>query len=187
MSIYCQKCGTQNNDDSKFCCSCATPLAVGVVAENNKKEAKTKLYSAFILNLISAVVLILSVALIAYGVSTSTGSIDHTDSINGFVTDSSHTDVYFDTSGAGLAYFACVADAFVAAIGFAIYYNKDDIKKKRLTTIYMIGACVVTCILFFGGVRTISFTCGLGFVMTVAGILQIVAGTKFLAATKNVE
>lgn len=183
--MYCQKCGTQNNDDSKFCCNCAAPLTNGVVAESFKKETKSKLFSANILNIISAVVLALSIALIAYGVSTAVGGVDSVTQTNGSITSSSSTTVSFDTSGASLAYTVCAIDAIVVLIGFAICFSKSLSTKRKLSVLYMIGACIMTCGLFFGGVRTISFTCGLGFIMTVAGILQIIAGAKFLSATKH--
>ena len=57
--------------------------------------------------------------------------------------------------------------------------------KRVLAYLYFFGALGTTAFLFMAGVRTISFTCGLGFVLTIAGILQIIAGCKFLSALKN--
>lgn len=180
--MFCQKCGAQNSDDSKFCCNCAQPLSTGVVADSAMKAKKSKLFSANILNIVSAVVLVLSIALIAYGVSTADGSFSNTTQTGG-ITSSTTGSVQFDTSGAPLAYTACAIDAVVVLIGLVVFFCKNSSAQKGLSVLYMIGACAMTCVLFFAGIKTIAFTCGLGFVMTVAGILQIVAGAKFLSAT----
>ena len=183
--MYCQRCGAENGDDSKFCCKCAQPLTSGSLAESNKRENSKLLYSANVLNIISAVVIVLSIMLVAYGVSTANGSFSNSVSTNGTLTSSTQGSFSADTSGASLAYTACALDAVVVLIGFALYFSKEKENKKGMAIFYMIGACAVTCVLFFAGVRTISFTCGLGFIMTVAGILQIVAGSKFISATKD--
>ena len=181
--MYCPKCGTENKDDSKFCTNCAQELIVNEFNTVEKISSK-KLYSAHLINIISSVVLIISIILIAYGVSTATGSVN-TETHSGLTHSTTNTTIEFDTSGAPIAYTACTIDAIVVILGLIIYFTKSVSAKRKLAYIYMIFAFLITVLFFFVGIRTISFTCGLGFVLTVSGILQIVAGSKFLSALKN--
>lgn len=182
--MFCPECGVQNNDGSKFCCNCAKPLVATAYNDANKKEVKKKMHSAHLLNIISAVVLVLSFLLIQYGVSTSTGGLS-SSTTTGNTTTSTNTTIQFDISGADDAYTAIYVGAAVAVLGLVLYFLKNESPKKAMAYIYLVGAFVATCLQFLAGVKTISFTCGLGFVLVVAGILQIVAGTKFLSAVKN--
>lgn len=182
--MYCPKCGTKNKDDSKFCTNCAQELIVNEFNTVEKISSK-KIYSAHLINIISAVVLIISIILIAYGVSTATGSVNSETTQNGLTHSTTNATVTFDTSGAPIAYISCAFDAIVVILGLIIYFAKSVSAKRRLAYIYMIFAFLITVLFFFAGIRTISFTCGLGFVLTVSGILQIVAGSKFLSALKN--
>lgn len=181
-NLYCQNCGTQNNAGSQFCCNCAAPLSHEIILTNTR--TREKLFSAHLLNIISAVVLALSIILIAYGVSTSNGNITSTTQAGG-TTNTTTTQMQFDISGAPFAYKVCGIDVVIIFLGFLVYGNKNDSVKKGLAVLYMLGACLMTCLLFFGGVKTLSFTCGLSFIMTVAGLLQIIAGVKFLSAIKH--
>ncbi len=183
--MYCQKCGTKNDDTSKFCCNCAAPLTDDTVVADTKK-AKSKLFSAHILNIISAVVLILSIVFIVYAASHAVGEYSNTiTNPDGSTSNSFSGTVTYDTSGAPIAYAICAADAVVVLIGFIVYFSKNLSAKRKLSLAYLIGACIMTCGLFVGGMETLVFTCGIGFVMIAAGILQIIAGAKFLSATKH--
>ena len=183
--MFCHECGTPNNDGSKYCCNCAAPLSVTTHSKENKEVANKKLYSAHLLNIISAVALVLSFFLIQYGISTSTGGVSSTTSVNGIITSSNSSTTKFDTSGADSAFSAIYVGAAVAALGLAVYFVNNESAKKMLSYLYLVGALIATCLQFFGGVKTISFTCGLGFVLVVSGVLQIVAGSKFVSAVKD--
>lgn len=187
--MFCPECGAANSEGSKFCCNCAKPLVETAYNKANKKDTQKKLHSAHLLNIISAVVLVLSFILIQYGVSTSTGSVNSSSNtyVNGKPTSSSSssTTVNFDTSGADNAYTAICVGAVVVIAGLAVYFIRNEKQRKMLAYVYLVGALVAVCLQFFAGIKTISFTCGLGFVMTVSGILQIVAGSKFVSALKD--
>lgn len=179
--MYCQKCGAENKEGSQFCCNCAESLTT-----NNEKQINgKKLYSAHLLNVISSVMLIMSILFIAYTVSHAAGSFSHEVSRDGAILSSTKGTLTYDTSGAPIAYIVCVLDAIVVILGLIIYFNKSVSTKRKLAYIYMLCSFLITILFFFASIRTLSFTCGLGFILTIAGILQIVAGCKFLSALKN--
>lgn len=183
--MFCPKCGCQNEDGSKFCKNCAKPLAQEIIEGERDKDITKKLFSAHILNIVAAVVLLLSYFLIQYGVSTSTGGVESHSSVNGTITSSTSTTVQFDTSGADDAYTAIGVGVAVAVVGLLVYFLKNSSAAKGLSYVYLIGALIAICLQFMAGIKTISFTCGLGFVITISGILQIVAGIKFVSAFKG--
>ena len=161
--MYCKNCGANNTDGSKFCSNCAQPLEQNNMQETQKLVQNKSLYSAHLLNIISAATIIISLIFLGYADSQSLG---HSDSSEFF------------------ANFSCLLDFIVVIIGLFLYYNKKIINKKNLALTYMVLALVITGLLFYGSIQSISFTCGLGFVSIVSGILQIIAGVKFLAVYK---
>lgn len=186
--MYCQKCGVENQDGSKFCNNCAEAL---VPTENSNKEKvnNKQLFSAHLLNIISCVVLILSVIFIIYAADNSGASATSTTthSSNGYTYSKveSRSEVTVDTSSASTAYVICAVDAIVVILGLAIYFKKTISSKKALSYIYLVASFILTGLFFFIGIDTIAFTCGLGFISTITGILQIIAGCKFVSALKN--
>ena len=180
--MYCPKCGTENKNDSKFCTNCAHEL---IANESNtvEKISSKKLYSAHLLNIISSVVLVISIMLIAY--TATGGSSVNTETHSGSTHSTTNTTIEFDTSGASIAYTCCALDVIIVILGLKIYFTESISAKRKYANIYMISAFLITVLFFFAGMRTIAFTCGLGFILTVSGILQIVAGSKFLSALKN--
>lgn len=162
--MFCPECGAQNNDGSKFCCNCAKPLVATAYNDANKKVVSKKLHMSFLMNIISAVVLPIAYFFFKNGgLSTPEGI----------------------TSGANAPYPGIYVGAVIAVIGFAMYFIKNESTKKVMAYVYLVGALIATCMQLYAGVETISYTCGFGFILTVSGILQIVAAVNAVSALKN--
>ena len=177
--MFCNKCGAENNDDSLFCDKCGNKLNndINIGAESNNAYeliCKKNMFTGFLLNIIAFVLPILMTVFLQFSDSTTPES-----ESSGGVSVSMNTDV----SGAAFLT-AIIIGILIFGLGMAIYFIKNKKTQKTLSIVYLISAIadltlfVMTCSLY------VLATCGLGVVVFIPGILQIIAGTKFVSATR---
>lgn len=173
--MFCQKCGTENNDSSIYCSNCGIPLKETKGKRTNKNSGT--MFSGFLLNIFSVV--IPAIIIFAFDlVSNSSSSQDE----GGGVTIEFNAD--YSTS---LLSLAIVIGLIIFAIGIVIYFNKNAKLRKILSLLYLIVAIADLCLLVVNTLTYILATCGLGVILYVPGILQIIAGEKYVSATREYE
>ena len=177
--MFCSKCGTENNDDSLFCNKCGNQLNSVINTEtesNNTYELtrKKNMFTGFLLNIIAFALPTLMIAFLQFADRTTPES-----ESSGGVSVSMNADV------SGTAFLiAIIIGILIFGLGMAIYFIKNKKTQKTLSIVYLISAIadltffVMTCLLY------VLATCGLGAIMFIPGILQVIAGTKFVSATK---
>lgn len=133
---------------------------------------KSKMFSAFLLNIFSAAVPILIIILL-------------------FILDASLPEDEFEVSLPGafytiqsIALFLCLA---IVVVGFILYFIKSFKLKKSLAYFYLIAAIVDLVVFFISTFIYIFATCGIFIIAYVSNILQIIAGRKFLSAVRDYE
>lgn len=170
--MFCPKCGKENDNGSTFCAGCGFQL-------NNKrtsggKVAEKELFGAHLLNIFSVVVpAVLLGGLSLMSESPQTGGGDGGINVT----------MNADTSSQHLFY-AMILGLIVFVIGIIIYLAKSKKIKLTLSYVYLLGAIGALVFLFFTAATYIIATCGLGVVMFIPGILQVLAGVKFLMGSK---
>lgn len=173
--MFCSKCGKENNDSSAFCSGCGLPLTDSKQPLNEEnKGGKKELFTAHLLNIFSVVIpaLLLGALSLMSEDSSSSGS-------NGGI----YVSLSADTSYQHLFY-AMALGLVVFIIGIVVYFAKSKKVKVSLSWVYLLGAAGAFVLLFFTAATYILATCGLGAVMFIPGILQIIAGIKFLVGLK---
>ena len=137
---------------------------------------KDKMFAGFLLNIFAIIIpVVLGLALV---VLPSSNDLDD----GGGVTVSLEADLSYN-----LIVLAMVVGIVIFAMGIVLYFSKNLKMKKTLSIIYLIAAVVDLCGFFIVTLTYILATCGLGAVLYVPGILQILAGTKFVSAIRNYE
>ena len=179
--MYCTKCGTENKDESKFCNNCGAPF------ENNSEENnannkvnfgyKKSMFSAFLLNIIAFTLPFLLIVFMQVSSSTT----DSSESSGGF-------SVSFGAEYSSLCLgIAMIIGVLIFIVGMLIYFIKKPGIQKLLSMIYLISAISDLALLVVTCLAIIPATCGLGVILYIPGILQIIAGSKFVSATKFYE
>ena len=82
---------------------------------------------------------------------------------------------------------ACVLIGLIIFIIGIMIYRKPERKKIKLAYTYLILAIIDLVIAFFVFMLAVLASCGFGIVVFIPGILQIVAGFKFVKALKTYE
>ena len=175
--MFCQKCGTENNDSSIYCSNCGTPLKETKGKKTNKNSGT--MFSGFLLNLFSVAIPAL---LILFDFFTNSSS--NQDDGGGETIATVEINADYSTS---LLSLAIVIGLLIFAIGSVIYFNKHAKFRKTLSLLYLIVAIADLCFLVANTLTYILATCGLGVILYVPGILQIIAGTKYMSATREYE
>ncbi len=176
MSIFCSKCGAQNTEDNAFCSQCGAPLAPVAAPKKDNTNAKGSLFTGHLLNIIAAV--LPGLLWLAAEMMSSSGTSDP----NADVT------VTVDPGALPAEIHVVIALAIgfvVFVIGLLIYFLKDAKVKQILSYVYIAGAIIGLGYLFGTWGTYIVLSCGLGAVMFIPGILQIVAGIKFATGAKQ--
>ena len=179
--MYCSNCGTWNNDDSLFCSKCGRKLMDDI--ENKNVDTKiaeinqTNLFSAHLLNVIAfslPVLLILGMYLVLpqmeSGLESGGGGVSVT--VN-------------SPSIPGNPLLVCVLIGLIIFIIGIVIYRKPEAKKIKLAYLYLILAIVDLVLAFYIFMLAVLASCGFGIVVFIPGILQIVAGFKFVKALKS--
>lgn len=183
--MYCSKCGTKNHDDSLFCTKCGEKLLDENVMEDkvierkNVERNKTNLFSAHLLNVIAfclPVLMTLGMFLVIPQMSQ-----NNSDSS----ADLSVTVESPDISG-NLLLVCFLIGLIIFIIGIILYW-KPERKKIKLAYIYLFLAIADLVLAFFLFMLYVLASCGFGIVLFIPGILQVVAGFKFVKAIKMYE
>ena len=137
---------------------------------------KDKMFAGFLLNIFAVVIPV--VLVLALSVMPSSNDLD----------DGGSTNLVLE---ADLSYIlivlAMVVGLAIFAMGMVVYFSKNLKLKRTLSLVYLIAAVADLCAFFIVTLTYILATCGLGIVLYVPGVLQILAGTKFIAATRSNE
>ncbi len=174
--INCPECGKEISDQAQSCINCGYVLHKETTIAND--NGKKKMFSAHLLNIIAFCVPFL-LAISSYIVDTLSQSEETNDG-------GLSISVGADVSSQGL-FIAVLIGIAVFIIGLVLFFTKNIKTKKTLSYIYLIGSIVAISILFFTCAAGIVATCGLGIILFVPGILQIIAGTKFVSGVKDCE
>lgn len=170
--MYCLKCGTDNKENSEFCSQCGSRLKV---AGNNSKT-KTKFFTGHILNISSVAIPIIMYIAMLIAVPAEEQSNDG----------NTHISVTADISG-DLLGIVMIIGLVIFAIGLVVYFIESVKLKTVLSFVYLILAVGDLIFLFMTMAAYVLATCGMGSVILIPGILQIVAGTKFVFASKELS
>ena len=184
--MYCPKCGHQITDDSIYCRNCGEKISNTEERIYSQKKAtskdavKSKLFAAHILNIIAFVI---PLALL-YGMTHISSNSEDYEPATGDVNVTVEVEGNFN--GRGL-FIAMMAGLVIFIIGLVIYFAKSPSLRKKLSYVYLIGAIAALMVLFFSMMMYVMSTCGIGSVIFIPGILQIVAGYKFVMGTRSYE
>lgn len=187
--MFCPKCGAQIEDNSVYCAKCGEKLSEQqgtntVVVVQNSVNSKSLFNTAFILNIISVIgpglVIIASMISSMFqkeNPSQSSGSVRFEFDL---ITDSLIT----------LLRISVIIYVLIFIFGILIYVLKKTSKIKLLVTLTVIYLCVsivnmIMCVT--ASSEVIFVTCGVGLIFLVPGILQIIAGTKYVKAASNLK
>lgn len=165
--MYCRYCGAENNDESTYCQKCGKPLR----ESEERQKNKGKIFSAFLLNIFAIVI----PTFLIFAINTIPQS----------NTDSGGVSVEFKANYSGTMLLATMSVGIIIfIIGLVIFFLKNIKSRKILSIIYLILAVVDLCLLVGNTLLYVVASCGLGTVLYIPGILQIIAGTKYVSATK---
>ena len=165
--MYCSKCGAENKDDSLFCTKCGEKILDVNVKDDKGAEIKgvekdkTNLFSAHLLNIIAFCLPVL----MTLGMFLVIPQMSKNDSDS--AADLSVTVEPPDISGN--------------------LYLKPERKKMKWAYIYLFLAISDLILAFFLFMLYVLASCGFGVVLFIPGILQIIAGFKFVKAIKMYE
>lgn len=178
---YCSKCGNELLDEAVICPKCGCPAANEPKQETKEeinKKCQKALLTGHLLNIFSAVIPLVAVFgfwRIADSYTEVGGGGDTLVTINSGTSLSVNGIVY-----------AAIIGLVIFILGLAIYLLKKSPKTKlRLAYIYLVAAVLDLILFFFSYMLYILSTCGLGIVCLIPGLLQVVAGMKFVNGCKN--
>ena len=183
--MYCSKCGAENKDDSLFCTKCGEKILDVNVKDDKGAEIKgvekdkTNLFSAHLLNIIAFCLPVL----MTLGMFLVIPQMSKNDSDS--AADLSVTVEPPDISG-NLLLVCFLVGLIIFVIGIIIYL-KPERKKMKLAYIYLFLAISDLILAFFLFMLYVLASCGFGVVLFIPGILQIIAGFKFVKAIKMYE
>ncbi len=176
---YCPKCGASNDDNNEFCCKCGNSLSE---KKDRVKTGKEQLFTAHLLNILAVLgpILFLALAVLLPDSNSDTTSGSSDGGLTIRVSPSAEV---------GDATFTRVAIAIgfiIFIIGLLIYFLKSAKMKIVFSYIYLFTA-VADLLLLVAGIPPlfIAATCGMSLIMYIPGILQIVAGVKFVKGAKE--
>lgn len=176
--IRCPECDKEISDSAKVCPNCGH-------AFSEKKPAnpysKSKLLSAFIINIIAFVLPIVMVITGKY-IDTYKKATEPSPSSDTIVLISIHPEV----SEKGII-IAAVIGCVIFVTGIIIFFIKSGKIKMVLSICYLAMAIINLVIFFISTCFFVVSTCFLGIVIYVPGILQICAGAKYISGAKNYE
>lgn len=178
--MYCPKCGKQSEDENTFCSGCGAALTKNESQQNTTTyNAKSKLFSAHLLNIFAVVVPM--IALVTSIIFDAMNNKPTDFGPGGGVTVEITPKAYLSRNLTLL----CVGIGLVLfVLGIVIYVIKSPKVKLRLSCIYLVSAIADLALFVFTVLEIVIFTCGIGSIMLVPGILQIVAGAKFISGSK---
>ena len=163
--IKCPECGSEISNTSTQCIKC------GAIIKNKKKS--NKLFVGFLLNILSVII----PALLIIGINqmpTYEPSGETTIEMNAEYSSS----MLLIIMAVGLLIFA---------LGLVIYFIKNQKIQRIFSVVYLLVAIADFCLLVTNTLTYLITTCGLGVVLFVPGILQIIAGVKYITGTRKNE
>ncbi len=175
--IKCPECGRDISDKAEVCPNCGMAL----VRIKRQKHGKD-LFIAHWLNIIAFIfpgILIVISDLFAYFIGSNNGN---TNKSNNGVTISLDSGSAFNSD---LLNIIMIVGALIFIIGILIYFLKSARLKITLSIIYLIMAISDFAFLLVSMALAILMTCGILSVILIPGILQIIAGAKFISGSKN--
>lgn len=175
--VKCPECGRDISDKAEVCPNC------GIALVKIKKQKHSKdLFIAHWLNIIAFIfpgILIGISDLFAYFIESNNR--DTNNSKNG-VTISLDSGSVFNSD---LLNIIMMVGVLVFIIGILIYFVKSAKLKITFSIIYLIMAISDFAFLIISMAFAILMTCGMLSVILIPGILQIIAGVKFISGSKN--
>ena len=185
--MFCPKCGAQIEDNSVYCAKCGEKLSEQqgtntVVVVQNSVNSKSLFNTAFILNIIAfalPVIIMLIFNILAKSSNEQSGSSDVTVSLE-----------YADALNVSMIEIVLIVGVLVFLLGIVIFILKNTNKIKLLnilSMIYLSVAIIDLLACFIVLFVAIIGTCGMGIICIVPGILQIIAGTKYVKAASNLK
>ncbi len=186
--MFCQKCGTENNNDALFCSKCGNSFdEVKTDAtkeiETSTKEIKKKIASAHVLNIVAGALLVVCLLMTVYFVNNS--GISSTTTSNKSPTTTT-TNVSFEDHSK-FVYITSIGAGFLFLLGLAIYKSDKISTQKKYSLAYMLISIPVCAFSVFASFINSFATCGLSFLLLACCIMQIVVGAKFYMATKSYD
>lgn len=185
--MFCQKCGTENNDDAVFCSKCGNPFSEVKTdemkeSEVNNKEIKREIASAHVQNIVAGALLVVCLLMTTFftGTSVSSSSSSNQSSIT------STTNVSF-ADNSKYVYITSIGAGFLFLLGLAIYKSENISTQKKCSLAYMLISIPICAFSVFASLINSFATCGLSFLLLACCIMQIVVGAKFYIATKQYD
>ena len=165
--IKCPECGKEISSETKNCPNCGCPIK----KDDNKK--KSKMLAAVILNTLAVVIPVLFFILL-------NNMTEVSEETNGGISIELANESSY--SSKGLLYCVCVI-VITAILGYVIFFMKNEKAKRSLAFVYLLLAILGLVMMLASAILYIVFACGFGFILLVPGILQIIAGIKYVSAT----
>ncbi len=160
---YCSKCGNELHDDAVICPKCGCPVEA---KQSSNKTSNSKIRTALLLNIFAFVIALFSIVNYCYEVSKSDNNNDST---------------YILLFGL----LALITLSFILCIIINAFARKGEIK-SFLAWSYVVSVVITTIfyallapVLFFAAI------CGMGILIPIPPILQIIAAVKLIQATKE--
>lgn len=176
---YCPKCGATCEDNSEFCSKCGNSLS------EKRKQVKAgveRLFAAHLLNILSVLAPALFFA-IGILLPDSSGSTTSGNSDGGLTVTFSLESLKVDPTATRVA---MVIGFIIFIIGLFVYFLKSEKVKLILAYVYLFAAVADTILLAVDFPPfLIAASCGMLLIMFIPGILQIVAGVKFIKGAKE--
>lgn len=145
--------------------------------ENKQSKSKSKLYNAFLLNILSIVIpAIIFVILLVYTVYES----------NSYESSNTYS-IELPNTFKIIGYIAVILFVLIIVIGFIIYFSKKINLQKQLSYVYFVLSMIDLAIFFISTYLYAMATCGLLLFIYVPNILQIIAGRKFIRAIRELD
>lgn len=172
---YCEKCGNELLDEAVICPKCGCNVSKNEIINKNNAKAKEILFTGHLLNILSFIIpVVMLIITIAIGESQILDDANSSSS-NAQVSVSVGTNI----SENGL-FLAIIIGVIIFVLGIVIYFIKTKKIKTALAYIYLTAAIADFVLFLIVWMNYIVITCWIGSVALIPGILQIVAGTKFI-------
>ena len=179
---YCTKCGNEMLDEEVVCPKCGCKALATVTVSAKSSKAKEKLFTGHLLNILSFI--IPATMIILCIVLANTGFLNDSQTSSSDSGISVSIGSYISSNGLSVALDAGI---LIFILGIIIYFIKRRNIKIVLSYVYLISAIADFVLFLIVWMGYIISTCFIGSVALVPGIMQIIAGTKFITGSKYYE